>query len=233
VTNDGRAQAADLRKCTVADRRGRPLAALSGGPGYLLGMRDAMSPNGSLKQQLERLRRAWIAAGAPIADTLADPKPPDQTRAALCAAGVEDAPELESWFAWHDGHRARAGSPRYVTACGIGDFMLMSLDECLHELSRWRSLSARTPGLESDMWTTSWFPLLRGPGSEVVVVVPKQDECTTAYYHPQFGYRPATDSIADLVARWAEHIEQGKWRWEQTAASGAWVSGTSADLGVL
>jgi hypothetical protein len=183
---------------------------------------DPVTPE-RLQLALERLRSVWVATGAPIAEHLAAPRPPASTIAALRGVGLDAPDELVSWFSWHDGHDYPAGTNRTMTACGIGHFFLIGMDQCLHELDVWRDVYSDESGTDAAGWSSCWFPLIRNAsGSAAIAVVSEQPECQIGYFHPELGFNPVTPSIAALVERWAERIEGGQWTWNR-GPGGGWM----------
>lgn len=177
-----------------------------------------------LTNALERLRAAWITAGAPLAEHLAPGLPEGETRELLSREMGGAPDELVTWFGWHNGHDFPNGTPRWYTDSGISEFDLMTLDECFVELKVNRDIAREAPW-GRNWWRGDYFPLLRGRGGESVVAITSRESgtCRVKYWHPEFpDCEPAADSVAALVTRWTDRIGAGDWVWTVKPGVGYW-----------
>ena len=160
--------------------------------------------------------------GSPIGRFLRPGRPAGAVVAALAPLQLAAPSELIDWFGLQDGpdddglQRADPGASPLEVFPGV---RLLTLDQAVAQCLDMRRSAAELGEEAEEYWSSDWFPIGYGPGSIFAVPCPAESPNERAAVwrfisHPgKSETGPVTETLAELIDRWAAEIRAGSVYW--------------------
>ena len=176
---------------------------------------------------LMQLENEWVKVGAPIVGQLRPPASAESIADLERLMGGSLHPDIQVWFAWHDG--ASAENP-LLRAIGPSGYELLSSADAVScredALSSAQMVAEQNDFRVDEVWDQAWMPLCRfNMGESYLAVHVETGKIFETFWSDSDKFTPVADSLEDVVRLWVSLYQRKHWLW----AGNGWVRDFSHD----
>ena len=171
-----------------------------------------------LGEALERLESHLRDRGAVVVAHARPGLAPDRLQEVLQPLGLEPSDTLREWFGWHDGAGEPGRTPSREVEVAPGCELLSAellAGECrqVRDVARQLGADPGVPWTAEQLWSSSWFPVLRLSGKGLVALDLEPDTVHVVWWDapPEDRQRVRWPSPADFVEQLVSRYDEGAW----------------------
>lgn len=169
-------------------------------------------------EALERLESHLRDRGAVVVAHARPGLAPGRLQEVLQPLGLDPSDTLREWFGWHDGAGEPGRTPSREVEVAPGCELLSAellAGECRQARDVARQLGADpgVPWTAEQLWSSSWFPVLRLSGKGLVALDLEPDTVHVVWWDapPEDRQRVRWSSPADFVEQLVSRYDEGAW----------------------